>query len=109
MGALPAKPMAAGRNPMLKTSGAFSTFAVPDIEAARRFYGQTLGLDVRDQAEMGLLDLHLGPGAPVTIYPKPDHKPAVFTILNFLVDDIDAAVTQLTDAGGEMQRYDVDG
>ena len=94
---------------MLKTTGAFSTFAVPDIDAARRFYRDTLGLDVRDATEMGLLEIHTGDGLPVTIYPKPDHKPAVFTVLNFLVEDIDAAVDQLTEAGVTMERYDMDG
>ena len=64
---------------MFRPSDAFSSFAVPDIEAARRFYGETLGLDVRDGAESGLLELHLGPGAPILVYPKPDHQPAVFT------------------------------
>jgi predicted enzyme related to lactoylglutathione lyase len=95
---------------MFKPAAVFSTFAVPDIEAARRFYGETLGLDVRDDAnDMGMLQLGLGNGANVTIYPKPDHKPAVFTILNFVVPDIEAAVTALTESGVKMQRYDMDG
>jgi catechol 2,3-dioxygenase-like lactoylglutathione lyase family enzyme len=91
---------------MLTISGAFSTFAVRDLDSARRFYGDQLGLDVRDEPRMGLLELHVGRGEPVTIYPKPDHQPAVFTILNFLVDDIDRAVSELNAAGIEMQRYD---
>jgi predicted enzyme related to lactoylglutathione lyase len=94
---------------MLKPTTVFSTFAVPDLDAARRFYGETLGLEVRKESEMGMLELHLGDGAPVTIYPKPDHKPAVFTVLNFVVDDIDGAVDDLTKSGVKMQRYDVDG
>jgi predicted enzyme related to lactoylglutathione lyase len=95
---------------MFKPAAVFSTFAVPDIEAARRFYGETLGLDVRDDANaMGMLQLSLGNGADVMIYPKPDHKPAVFTILNFVVPDIEAAVTALTESGVKMQRYDMDG
>ena len=94
---------------MLKMKDAFSTIAVPDLDVARDFYGNKLGIDVRTEPEMGMLELHVGGGAPVTVYPKPDHKPAVFTVLNFVVDDIDAAVSQLNDAGITMQRYDVDG
>ncbi len=94
---------------MLKMKDAFSTIAVPDLDVARDFYGNKLGIDVSTEAEMGMLELHVGQGAPVTVYPKPDHKPAVFTVLNFVVDDIDAAVSQLNDAGITMQRYDVDG
>ena len=91
---------------MLTINGAFSTFAVKDLESARRFYGDRLGLDVRDEPHMGLLELHVGGGAPVTIYPKPDHQPAVFTILNFLVSDVDRAVSELNEAGIQMQRFD---
>jgi predicted enzyme related to lactoylglutathione lyase len=91
---------------MFRTNDAFSSFAVPDIEAARRFYGETLGLTVSDSQEAGLLELHVGGGAPVLVYPKPDHQPAVFTVLNFPVDDIDATVTELNDKGIEMERYD---
>jgi catechol 2,3-dioxygenase-like lactoylglutathione lyase family enzyme len=78
---------------------------VPDTEAARAFYGDTLGLDVRDSRESGLLELHLGAGAPVLVYPKPDHSPANFTVLNFAVPDIDAAVDGLIAAGVRMERY----
>src|SRR5690242_538164 len=95
-----------GGSHMVTFSDAFSTFAVKDLDAARRFYRDVLGLDVREENQMGLLELHVGAGLPITIYPKPDHEPAVFTILNFLVDDIDAAVAGLVDAGVEMQRYD---
>jgi catechol 2,3-dioxygenase-like lactoylglutathione lyase family enzyme len=90
---------------MLKDSHAFSGFAVADVEAARAFYGGTLGLDVRDGRETGLLELHIGSGAPVIIYPKPDHEPANFTILNFPVADIDAAVDELIAAGVRLERY----
>jgi catechol 2,3-dioxygenase-like lactoylglutathione lyase family enzyme len=89
---------------------AFSSFAVPDIDAARRFYRDTLGLDVRDSREQGLLELHLGGGgAPVLVYPKPDHEPAVFTVLNFPVASVDAAVDELNAAGVEMARFDIEG
>lgn len=84
---------------------AFSGFAVPDIDAARAFYGTTLGLDVRDATESGLLELHVGGGTPIIVYPKPDHVPATYTLLNFPVDDIDAAVDQLVAAGVRMERY----
>jgi predicted enzyme related to lactoylglutathione lyase len=90
---------------MFKDSHAFSTFAVADIAAAKTFYGETLGLDVRDGREMGLLELHVGGGSPVVIYPKPDHAPANFTVLNFPVRDLEAAVDGLLAAGVEMQRY----
>ena len=83
----------------------FSGFAVPDIEAARVFYAQTLGLTVRDGG-MGLLSLELPGGAEVVVYPKPDHVPAVFTILNFAVADIDAAVDELLARGVSFERYE---
>lgn len=89
---------------MFRDSHAFSTFAAADIAAARAFYGGTLGLDVRDSTEQGLLELRLGE-ARVLIYPKPDHAPANFTILNFPVPDIDAAVDRLIAAGVRMERY----
>ena len=91
---------------MLQTRAAFSTFAVPDLDAARRFYGQTLGLQVRDQPEMGVMEIRVGDSQPVTVYPKPDFRPARFTVLNFLVDDIDRAVSDLNANGVQMQRYD---
>jgi predicted enzyme related to lactoylglutathione lyase len=92
---------------MLQTSAAFSTFAVPDLDVARQFYGQTLGLQVRDQPEMGVLEIQAGDSQPVTVYPKPDFRPATFTVLNFLVDDIDRAVSELNTNGVRMERYDL--
>jgi catechol 2,3-dioxygenase-like lactoylglutathione lyase family enzyme len=83
----------------------FSSFAVKDIEATRQFFGRTLGLDVRD-GQMGDLELHGKSGSPVMIYPKPDHEPAVFTVLNLPVRDIDEAVDALTGAGIKMEHYD---
>jgi catechol 2,3-dioxygenase-like lactoylglutathione lyase family enzyme len=91
---------------MQTTRPPFSSFAVPDIDAARRFYGDTLGLDVRDSGEQGLLELHLGGASPVLVYPKPDHQPATFTVLNFPVASVDAAVDELNAAGVEMARFD---
>ncbi|MCK0516042.1 VOC family protein [Williamsia sp. DF01-3] len=90
---------------MLDINNAFSGFAVKDIEEARSFYAETLGLDVED-GPMGLLNLHLTGSTNVLVYPKPDHEPAAFTILNFEVPDIDAAVTALTERGVEFARYD---
>ncbi len=89
---------------MLKDSKAFSTFAVDDVAKAKQFYGETLGLDVRD--EMDGLVLQLSGGTEVFIYPKADHTPAVFTILNFPVDDVEQAVERLTAAGVTFERYD---
>lgn len=90
---------------MFSESKAFSGFAVPDVEAAERFYGETLGIDVTN--DNGLLTLHLDGGArPTIVYPKPDHVPATFTILNFPVEDVGEAVRQLALRGVEVERYD---
>ena len=89
---------------MFKDSKAFSGFAVKDLDAAKSFYGETLGLDARD-GPMGMLELHLGSGAVVLVYPKDDHQPANYTILNLPVKDVDAAVDQLTQAGVKMEHY----
>ena len=91
---------------MLADSKAFSGFAVPDIEEARRFYGETLGLNVELMEGPGLLNLHLAEDRPTLIYPKPDFEPASYTILNFPVDDVDAAVDELTSRGVQFERYD---
>ena len=89
---------------MLKDSQAFSGFAVKDLEAAKKFYGETLGQDVRD-GPMGIMEIHVGGGATVMVYPKDDHVPATYTMLNFPVSDIDAAVDELTAAGVKMEQY----
>jgi catechol 2,3-dioxygenase-like lactoylglutathione lyase family enzyme len=90
---------------MFKDTKAFSGFAVPDIETAKRFYGETLGIETSE--EHGLLTLHLAGGErPTLVYPKPGHTPADYTILNFPVDDIDAAVDELSSRGIEFERYD---
>jgi predicted enzyme related to lactoylglutathione lyase len=91
---------------MLGNSEGFSSFAVPDLEQAKTFYGQTLGLNVFDVEEMGLLRLQIADGRDVMVYPKPDHAPAVYTILNFPVDDIEATVNRLTKAGVTFEHYD---
>lgn len=89
---------------MFGTTKAFSGFAVGDIGAAKKFYGETLGLKVSE--ENSLLTLHIEGGRDVLVYPKPDHTPASFTILNFPVDDIDRAVEELTARGVHFERYD---
>lgn len=89
---------------MLKDAKSFSSFSVDDIGRAKKFYGITLGLDVRDGA-MGLLELHLGAGHPLIIYPKHNHEPATFTVLNFVVDDLEAAVNQLIAKGVKFEQY----
>ena len=90
---------------MFSNTPAFSGFAVDDMDAARKFYGETLGLNVTD-GPMGVLSLELAGDRPTMIYPKPDFTPATYTILNFPVEDVDAAVDQLTARGVEMERYD---
>jgi predicted enzyme related to lactoylglutathione lyase len=89
---------------MLHDSHAFSGFSTNDIEKARTFYGETLGLDITEQ--MGVLNVSFAGGGVTVIYPKDDHEPATFTVLNFPVDDIDAAVDRLVAAGVTMERYE---
>ena len=91
---------------MFETTNAFSGFAVDDLDAARNFYADTLGVRVT-QEEMGFLILHLAGGSrPTLVYPKPDVEPANYTILNFEVDDVDKAVDELNGRGVEMDRYE---
>jgi predicted enzyme related to lactoylglutathione lyase len=89
---------------MFENTRAFSGFAVDDLAAARQFYGETLG--VRTSEQYGLLTLHLAGGRDTLVYPKPDHQPATYTILNFQVDDIDAAVDELARRGVHIERYE---
>jgi len=89
---------------MFENTKAFSGFAVDDTDAARKFYGQTLG--IKTSEEYGILTLHLAGGRDTIVYPKPGHVPANYTILNFQVDDIEAAVDELTRAGVRFERYE---
>jgi predicted enzyme related to lactoylglutathione lyase len=89
---------------MFENTKAFSGFSVNDLEAAKKFYGEVLGLTTSEH--YGLLTLHLAGGRDTLVYPKPDHAPATYTILNFAVDDIDAAVDELTSRGVELEKYD---
>ena len=92
---------------MLEHKRAFSSFAVDDLEEARRFYSETLGLDTEVVAEeAGLLMLHLAGGRDTMVYLKPDFVPATYTVLNFEVDDVEAAVDGLTARGVTMERYE---
>jgi predicted enzyme related to lactoylglutathione lyase len=86
-----------------KNTNAFSSFSVHDLEETKKFYGQTLGLEI-SESEQGL-NLLLKGGNEVFIYPKPDHSPATFTILNFIVDDVDQKVDELTKLGVTFQIY----
>ena len=88
---------------MFKDTKAFSGFAVNDLEVAKKFYSETLGIEV-EQGGQGLR-LKIAGGNPTFVYSKPDHVPATYTILNFPVDDIDRAVDQLTAAGVKFEHY----
>jgi predicted enzyme related to lactoylglutathione lyase len=89
---------------MFKDTKAFSGFSVNDIPTAKQFYSQTLGLTVTE--ENGMLTLHMAGGNNVLIYPKPNHVPATYTMLNFPVSDIDKAVDDLIKSGVKFEHYD---
>jgi catechol 2,3-dioxygenase-like lactoylglutathione lyase family enzyme len=97
-------PATGGPKIMFTNTKAFSGFAVEDVQKAREFYGETLGLETSE--EHGLLTLHLAGDRDTLVYPKPDHTPATYTILNFPVDDIDKAVDELASRGVRFERYD---
>ena len=89
---------------MFRNTKAFSGFSVDDVDRAQRFYGDTLGLET--SVENGIMTIHLAGGGQVIAYPKDDHEPATFTILNFPVDDIEAAVDALSERGISFERYE---
>jgi catechol 2,3-dioxygenase-like lactoylglutathione lyase family enzyme len=89
---------------MLKDSKAFSGFSVDDLQKAKEFYGQILGLEVSEE-EMGLLSLHIAGGNNILIYAKDNHAPATYTILNFPVDNVEQAVDELTRRGVRFEQY----
>ena len=91
---------------MFKDNHAFSSFSVNDLEQAKKFYGDKLGLEVSMTPEG--LDLKLAGGGHCFMYPKPNHEPASFTVLNFIVDDIDQAVDQLDKLGVRFEHYEGD-
>ncbi|HEU4540681.1 MAG TPA: VOC family protein [Jiangellaceae bacterium] len=90
---------------MFENTKAFSGFSVDDIGAAKKFYGETLGIRVSESG-MGLLTLHIAGDRNILVYPKSNHQPATYTILNFPVDNIDEAVDELSRRGVEFQRYE---
>lgn len=89
---------------MFKNTKAFSSFSVNDLQKAKEFYNRKLGLEVSENPEG--LELHIAGHNDIFIYPKPDHKPATFTILNFPVENIDDAVDQLTKAGIRFEQFE---
>ncbi|MTI87676.1 MAG: VOC family protein [Balneolaceae bacterium] len=89
---------------MIDTINAFSSFSVDDLNKAKEFYSQTLGIEVESKDGMGL-SLHLGKSTSAFLYAKKDHQPATFTVLNFEVDDIDAAVAALEKEGVTFEHY----
>jgi catechol 2,3-dioxygenase-like lactoylglutathione lyase family enzyme len=91
---------------MLKDSKAFSGFSVDDVPRAKEFYGTTLGIDVGE--ENGMLQLRTGGGNTVLVYPKPNHVPAEYTVLNFPVADVEASVRELVARGVTFEKYNDD-
>jgi predicted enzyme related to lactoylglutathione lyase len=91
----------------MEHSKAFSSFSVNDTAKAKEFYGDTLGLKVEDSDMPGLFHLHIDESTQVLIYPKPDHTPATFTILNFTVPDLEATVDELISKGVKFEIYDL--
>ncbi len=90
---------------MFKNTKAFSSFSVHDLEKTKQFYHEILGLEVQKKPEG--LELHIGDKTMIFIYPSPNNAPADFTILNFVVDDIEKAVSELTHKGVRMEHYDI--
>ncbi|MCU1579044.1 MAG: hypothetical protein JWP19_1248 [Rhodoglobus sp.] len=90
---------------MFSTTEAFSGMSSNDIAASRKFYEDTLGIPVED-AGMGAITLQLDSGGVVFVYPKPDHTPASYTVLNFPVDDIDSTVDELVAKGVKFEKYE---
>lgn len=89
---------------MLQNSKAFSSFAVNDIPKAKDFYQNILGLTVEDNP-MGIIELKISGSSNVILYPKPNHEPATFTVLNFPVDNIDETVDKLIEKGVSFEKY----
>lgn len=89
---------------MLQTSKAFSGYSVDDIKKAKDFYGNVLGLNVKDNP-MGMIELHFKDGNSIILYPKPNHEPATFTVLNFPVKNIEQTVVELSKKEVEFIQY----
>ena len=93
-----------GGRTLFKQTKAAPSFSVNDTKKAKDFYGKTLGLDVEEGKEG--LELHIAGGTDVFVYPKPDHTPATFTILNFMVDNVEKTVDELGKRGVQFEKYD---
>jgi hypothetical protein len=91
---------------MFRENKAFSGFSSNNIPLTKEFYSKTLGMEVTE--EHGILSLHIANGTRVIIYPKPEHTPASFTVLNFPVKNIEAAVAELSRRGVQFEKYDFD-
>ena len=92
---------------MIKLNEAFSSFSVNDLQQAKSFYHNTLGLEVSEVRDMeGLLNLHIAGGSRIMLYQKPDHKPATFTVLNFQVENVEDTVDALTSLGVQFEKYE---
>jgi catechol 2,3-dioxygenase-like lactoylglutathione lyase family enzyme len=89
---------------MFKNTKAFSSFSIRDVAASKRFYGETLGVDVAESPQG--LELSISGGGKVFLYPKPNHTPASFTVLNFPVDNVEQTVDELTKRGVKFEHYD---
>jgi catechol 2,3-dioxygenase-like lactoylglutathione lyase family enzyme len=109
MAAQGAAQKASGKNTssIFKDSKSFSSFSVNDLKKAKAFYGGTLGLEVTETDEG--LELHLAGGSTIFLYPKPNHTPASFTVLNFPVKDIEVAVDELFEQGLQLEHYELPG
>jgi catechol 2,3-dioxygenase-like lactoylglutathione lyase family enzyme len=90
---------------MFKHTKAFSGFSVDNLQKAKRFYQGTLGLEV-EEGSMGILTLHIDGGSKIIVYPKPNHQPATFTVLNFPVGNVEKTVDELTAKGVQFEQYD---
>lgn len=90
---------------MLKNSQPFSSFSVDDLKKAKNFYQSILGLEVKE-GSMGILELHVAGSTPVMVYPKSNHSPATFTVLNFPVQNVEDAVDLLNSKGVKFENYD---
>ncbi len=90
---------------MLKNSHAFSSFSVDDLNKAKEFYGKTLGLDVKFIDDIGILNIKFTGGMELMIYPKDNHKPATFTVLNFPVENVEKTVDDLISKGIAFEQY----
>ena len=93
------------KNELFKNNKVFSSFSVNDMEKAKEFYGETLGFIVSDGPMQGILSLHVAESNYITLYGKPNHTPATFTVLNIQVDDVEKAVEELTAKGVQFEIY----